>query len=357
MDIQQILRFAVNNGISDVHLKVGRAPYFRKQGRLVTQKGAPTVTSDLMVRWIAELADEEVEQAFRETREADFAYTLPGGGRFRVNAFRQQDEIGLVLRSVPPAVPTLEELGLPPILAEIAANPRGIVLVTGATGCGKSTTLAAMIEGINRRRACHVLTIEDPVEFVFEDRLAVVNQREVGRDTNSFPQALRAALRQDPDVILIGELRDLETVQTALHAAETGHLVLSTLHTVDAMETIARMISLFPPYQQEQVRLQLSTILRAVISQRLVETVDGSRTAACEILVHTELIRDLIADPARTHEIPMAVAQGRSSYGMQSFDQALHALCDEGRVSREEALAHATNPADLKMRFDGIGED
>ncbi|MGM0577042.1 MAG: type IV pilus twitching motility protein PilT [Myxococcota bacterium] len=357
MDIEQILRFAVDHGISDVHLKVGSAPYFRKDGHLVTQKHAPAVTGDLMVRWIAKLADRATQRTFEETLEADFAYTLDDCGRFRVNAFRQRDEIGLVLRHIPPGIPDIGALGLPPVLRDIADRKRGIVLVTGATGSGKSTTLAAMIDAVNTSRPCHVLTIEDPVEFVFRDKRAVVNQREVGRDTRSFPTALRAALRQDPDVILIGELRDLETVETAIHAAETGHLVFSTLHTVDAMETISRMIGLFPPHQQGQVRLQLASILEAVISQRLVRTVQGGRTAACEVMIRTELIRELIADPDRTHEIPMAIAQGRASYGMQTFDQVLHRLWKDGRVCREEALANATSAANLKMRFEGIGED
>ncbi|MCB9729628.1 MAG: type IV pilus twitching motility protein PilT [Deltaproteobacteria bacterium] len=355
MEIDQILLFAVKHGISDIHLKVDKPPYFRKDGVMVTQKGVPAVTADMLSRWLAVLGSREAVAEFNATQEADFAYVLEGVGRFRVNAFQQRGSVGLVLRHIPPRVLGFEELKLPPVLARVAMAQRGLIVVTGATGSGKSTTLAAMIEHINKSRACHILTIEDPIEFTFEDRRSVVNQREVGRDTRSFGRALKAAMRQDPDVILIGELRDLETVETAMHAAETGHLVLATLHTVDAMETISRIIGLFPPHQQDQVRTQLSSILKAVVSQRLVRTVDGARAAACEILIQTEFIRDLIADANRTHELPNAIAQGQGSYGMQTFDQGLYALWKAGRISQEEALANATNPADLRMKFEGIG--
>ena len=357
MDIDQLLTFAVKHGISDVHLKVGKTPYFRKDGVLVTQKGAPPLTPDQPLIWIKRMAPPLAVQAFEETNEADFAYAITGIGRFRVNAFKQRSNVGMVLRHIPTEIKTVKQLALPPVLATIAAFQRGIVLVTGATGSGKSTTLAAMIDHINTTRPCHILTIEDPIEFTFEDKKAVVNQREVGHDTASFPRALKAALRQDPDVILIGELRDIETVETALHAAETGHLVFATLHTVDAMETISRVIGLFPPHQQTQVRLQLSTILKAVISQRLVRTIKGGRAAACEVMLHTEFVKELIADPHRTHEIPMVIAQGKDAYGTQTFDQALHVLAKQGRISKQEALINATNPADLKMKFEGIGAD
>jgi twitching motility protein PilT len=355
MEIDQILQFAVKHGISDIHLKVSKPPYFRKDGVMVTQKGVPPVTGDMLARWLAVLASREDVAHFNSSQEADFAYTLAGIGRFRVNAFQQRGHVGLVLRHIPPRIQSFEELKLPPILGRVALSQRGLIVVTGATGSGKSTTLAAMIEHINQNRACHILTIEDPIEFTFEDRRSVVNQREVGRDTKSFGRALKAAMRQDPDVILLGELRDLETVETALHAAETGHLVMATLHTVDAMETISRIIGLFTPHQQDQVRTQLSSILKAVVSQRLVRTTDGGRAAACEVLIQTEFIRDLIADARRTHELPTAIAQGAGSYGMQTFDQALHALWKAGRITQEEALLNATNPADLRMKFEGIG--
>jgi twitching motility protein PilT len=354
MAIDQLLQFAVKHGISDVHLRVGRPAYFRRDGLLVTRKGGGEVTDSQMSQWFTMMANERHHGSFVRLSEVDFSYSLEGAGRFRVNAFRERGTMAMVLRHIPQSVPTLADLGLPATVEEIALSPRGIVLVTGATGSGKSTTMAAMVQAVNAKRACHVLTVEDPIEFVFEDDKAMISQREVGADTSSFAMALKAALRQDPDVILLGELRDLETVETALHAAETGHLVLATLHTVDAMETIGRLVGMFPPYQQEQVRYQLSTILRAVVSQRLVRTKQGGRVAACEIMVHTELIRELIADPSRTFELPSAIAQGRDVYGMQSFDQALHDLVKSNQITTQEALANASNPADLKLRFDGI---
>jgi twitching motility protein PilT len=354
MAIDQLLQFAVNHGISDVHLRAGRPAYFRRDGQLVTRKTAGVITEAQMSQWFHMMTKEAHQGSFVRLSEVDFGYSLEGAGRFRVNVFRQRGQMAMVLRHIPQQVPTLEDLELPSVVGEIALAPRGIVLVTGATGSGKSTTMAAMVQAVNASRACHVLTIEDPIEFVFEDDKAMISQREVGADTAGFAMALKAALRQDPDVILLGELRDLETVETALHAAETGHLVLATLHTVDAMETIGRLVGMFPPHQQEQVRYQLSTILRAVVSQRLVRTKQGGRVAACEIMIHTELIRELIADPSRTYELPTVIEQGRDVYGMQSFDQALHDLVKSNKLTVHEALAHATNPADLKLRFDGI---
>lgn len=354
MDLDKLLHFAVKHGISDVHLRVGRPAYFRRDGQLVTQKGATVVTEGAMGKWFAALASDRLQADYARLAEVDFGYDLEGQGRFRVNVYRERRKMAMVLRHIPKTIQTIKQLGLPSVLADIAQAPRGIVLVTGATGSGKSTTLAAMVQEVNARRACHVLTIEDPIEFVFTDEKALISQREVGSDTASFAKAMRAALRQDPDVILMGELRDLETVETALHAAETGHLVLTTLHTVDAMETIGRLISLFPPHQHMQVRQQLSTIIKAVVSQRLVRSLQGGRVPACEILVHSEYVRELIADPTRTHELPMAIAQGRDVYGMQSFDQALHDLTKTNQISQAEALANASNPSDLKLRFDGI---
>ena len=354
MAIDQLLQFAVKHGISDVHLRSGRPAYFRRDGQLVTRKGGVAVTKAQMAEWFSEIASERHQADFARLAEIDFGYTLAGQGRFRVNAYRQRGTMAMVLRHIPGEIPTLQSLGLPKVLEEIALSPRGIVLVTGATGSGKSTTMAAMVQVVNAQRPCHVLTIEDPIEFVFQDDKAMITQREVGNDTANFALAMKAALRQDPDVILIGELRDIETVETALHAAETGHLVLATLHTVDAMETIGRVVSLFPPHRHEQVRYQLSTILTAVISQRLVRTVDAGRAPACEVLRHTELVRELIADASRTHELPMIIEQGRDVYGMQSFDQALYDLVRSNKVTKMEALAHATNPSDLKLRFDGI---
>lgn len=354
MELDQILRFAVKHGISDVHLKVNRPPLFRKDGSLVSQQRTPPVTAEMMERWFRQIASERVQAEYAERHEADLSLSLSGAGRFRINAFSQRSQLAMVFRHIPPRVKSVAELGLPLVLESVAEQRRGLILATGATGSGKSTTLAAMIESINQARACHIVTIEDPIEFVFEERQAVVNQREVGADTLSFPAALRAAMRQDPDVILIGELRDLETVETAIQAAETGHLVLSTLHTVDAMETVSRLVGMFPPFQQDQVRLQLSTILRAVVSQRLVRRHGGGRVAACEIMIRTEFIRELIADPNRTHELPEAIRQGKVTYGSQTFDQALLELFNDRQVTRDEALTNATNPADLKLQMEGI---
>jgi len=354
MAIDQLLQFAVKHGISDVHLRVGRPAYYRRDGQLVTRKGARILSDAQLLEWFTMMASERHQGTFLRVAEVDFGYTLPGAGRFRVNVFRERGHMAMVLRHIPEAIPSIDELGLPPVVQELALSPRGIILITGATGCGKSTTMAAMVDEVNAKRPCHILTIEDPIEFVFADDKAVISQREIGADTANFAQALKSALRQDPDVILLGELRDLETVETALHAAETGHLVLATLHTVNATETIGRLIGMFPPHQHEQIRYQLSSILRAVVSQRLVRTKEGSRVPACEILIHTELVRELIADPARTYELPTVIEQGRDLYGMQTFDQALYELVNANKLSPHEALAHATNPSDLKLRFEGI---
>lgn len=355
MELQQILSFAVKHGISDVHLKVDKPPYFRKDGVLLTQKGAPAVKAETMAKWFAALSDERAARAYERDKEADFAYANGDGGRFRISAFCERGNLAMALRYIPKDVPTIKSLGLPPVLEEVAGATRGLVLVTGVTGAGKSTTLAALIEAMNVKRSCHVITIEDPIEYVFEDKRAIISQREVGSDTGSFAGALRAALRQDPDVILLGELRDMETTETAIQAAETGHLVLSTMHTTDASETIHRMVALFPAHQHELLRLQLSSVLRGIISQRLVRSVEGRLVAACEIMRQTELIKGLIVDPSRTSEIRMAIADGRTAYGMQTFDQALVELHGGGQISQEEALAHATNPADMRLTFDGIG--
>ena len=282
-------------------------------------------------------------------------FRSPGLGRFRVNVFQQRGSIGAVLRVIPFRIQTIEQLMMPKVLEKIAAESRGLILVTGTTGSGKSTTLAAMVDFINATETCHIMTIEDPIEFLVRDKRSIVNQREVGVDTMSFGQALKSALRQDPDVILVGEMRDLETIETALTAAETGHLVLSTLHTLDATETINRIISAFPPYQQKQVRLQLGAVLKAVISQRLVPRADGhGRVPAAEVLLATTRVRELIEDKDRTKEIHDAIAQGHVTYGMQTFDQSLMGLYRSGLVSYEEALRQATNPDDFALRVSGI---
>jgi twitching motility protein PilT len=297
------------------------------------------------------------KERFRTTSDCDLAYTVPGVARFRCNVFRSQQRVGAVLRAIPAQVRSIDELQLPPVLKSVAREPRGMVLVTGATGSGKSTTLASLIEEINRTLPHHILTIEDPIEFQFTDRRSVVNQREVGLDSASFDSALRAALRQDPDVILIGELRDLETVEIAMHAAETGHLVLGTLHTIDAHETVNRLIGFFEPHQQAQVRLQLGSVLRSVISQRLVPAAAGGRVAALEIMLNTGTVYECIIDPSRTREIRDHIRKGRAQYGMQTFDQALYDLISSGRVTQEAGLRFANNPDEVALRLSGLADD
>jgi twitching motility protein PilT len=295
------------------------------------------------------------KERWETNRECDLAYGIPGLGRFRVNVFQQRGTVAAVFRVIPFGVKSIEQLLLPKIIESIAMEQRGLILVTGTTSSGKSTTLAGMIEHINSNRTCHIVTIEDPIEFLIRDRRSIVNQREIGVDTQSFASALRAALRQDPDVILVGEMRDFETIETAITAAETGHLVMSTLHTLDATETINRIISVFPPYQQKQVRLQLASILKAVISQRLVPRADGKgRVPALEVLISTARVRECIADKDRTKELHDAIARGFTTYGMQTFDQSLMHLVRTGLVTYDEALKNVSNADDFALRFRGI---
>ncbi len=355
MELNEILKVAIKGGASDIHLKIGLPPLFRVDGALVPLRDGERVTLEEMKTMAFAMMNPVQKARFEEQREADLAYGVPGLGRFRVNIFQQRGTIGIVLRVIPFGVKTVQELHLPEVVEAISGEHRGLILVTGTTGSGKSTTLAAMIEQINSERTSHIMTIEDPIEFLIRDRRSIVNQREIGVDTHSFANALRGALRQDPDVILVGEMRDFETIETALTAAETGHLVMSTLHTLDATETINRIISVFPPYQQKQVRLQLSTVLKAVISQRLVPRADGKgRVPALEILVSTGLVRELIADKDRTKELSEAIAKGHTTYGMQSFDQSLMQLVKEGLVTYEEALKNVSNPDDFALRYRGI---
>jgi twitching motility protein PilT len=287
--------------------------------------------------------------------DVDLAYGTPDGVRYRVNLFQQRGMVGMVLRLIPPEVPPFERLNLPEIVLQLADNERGLVLVTGVTGSGKSTTLAAMVDYVNQRKAFHIVTVEDPIEYTFRDKRSVINQREVGFDTRSFSRALRAALRQDPDVILVGEMRDIETTEIAITAAETGHLVLSTLHTVDATETVNRIISMYPTHQQTQARLTLAAALRGVISQRLLPRADGKgMVPALEVLVNTERVRELIEDPHRTREISDAIAQGRHPYGMIAFDQCLADLCKAKLVTYEEAVKNSSSPSDFALLFRGV---
>ena len=355
MELNEILKVAIKGGASDIHLKTGLPPLFRVDGALVPLRDGERITLEEMKAMAFSMMNPVQKARFEEQREADLAYGIPGLGRFRVNIFQQRGTIGIVLRVIPFGVKSVQELHLPEIVEAISREHRGPILVTGTTGSGKSTTLAAMIEQINSERTSHIMTIEDPIEFLIRDRRSIVNQREIGVDTHSFANALRGALRQDPDVILVGEMRDFETIETALTAAETGHLVMSTLHTLDATETINRIISVFPPYQQKQVRLQLSTVLKAVISQRLVPRADGKgRVPALEVLVSTGLVRELIADKDRTKELSEAISKGHTAYGMQSFDQSLMQLVKEGLVTYEEALKNVSNPDDFALRYRGI---
>jgi twitching motility protein PilT len=355
MELNEILQVALRAGASDIHLKAGLPPMFRVDGALVPLKDARRMPPEEIGRMAFGIMNEYQKEKFKQTNEVDLAYGVPGLGRFRVNVFQQRGTLGVVLRVIPFKISTIEQLMLPKVLEKIAAEQRGLVLVTGTTGSGKSTTLAAMIDHINGTETCHIMTIEDPIEFLVRDKRSIVNQREVGVDTMSFGQALKSALRQDPDVILVGEMRDLETIETALTAAETGHLVMSTLHTLDATETINRIISAFPPYQQKQVRLQLGSVLKAVISQRLVPRADGKgRVPAIEVLLATARVRELIEDKDRTKEVPDAIAQGHVAYGMQTFDQSLMGLLKSGLISYEEALRQATNADDFALRVSGV---
>jgi twitching motility protein PilT len=295
------------------------------------------------------------KERFIKNREVDMGYEVYGLGRFRINVFQQRGKIRIALRIVPYQIKNLKELYLPPVLRDVSLEQRGLILVTGTTGSGKSTTLASMIDIINNERNCHIITIEDPIEFIHEDKKSIIDQREIGSDTSTFSSALRVALRQDPDVILVGEMRDFETIETALTAAETGHLVMSTLHTLNAVETINRVISVFPPYHQKQVRLQLSGVIKGVISQRLVPRANGvGRVPAVEVLVSTARVRECIVEKDKTSEINDAIGRGYTSYGMQSFDQSLMFLLQEKLITYEEALKHCSNPDDFALRVKGI---
>jgi twitching motility protein PilT len=355
MDLNQILVEALSQEASDVHIKAGAPPIFRVNGALKPwNKMKPFDLNDVS-KVAFDLMNDWQKERFIKNREVDMGYEVYGLGRFRVNVFQQRGKMRIALRIVPYQIKNLEELHLPPVLKDISLEQRGLILVTGTTGSGKSTTLAAMTDIINNERNCHIITIEDPIEFVHEDKKSIVDQREVGLDTGTFSSALRVALRQDPDVILVGEMRDFETIETALTAAETGHLVLSTLHTLNATETVTRIISVFPPYHQKQVRLQLAGVLKGVISQRLVPKADGTgRVPAVEVLVSTARVRECIIEKDKTTEINDAIARGYTTYGMQSFDQSLMFLLNESLITYEEALKHCSNPDDFSLRVKGI---
>ena len=355
VDLNEILKVAIKSGASDIHLKSGLPPMFRLDGALVPLKNAERLVPEDLQRMTVGIMNPVQKERYETNRECDLAYGIPGLGRFRVNVFQQRGTVAAVFRVIPFGVKSIEQLLLPKIIESVSMEQRGLILMTGTTGSGKSTTLAGMIEHINSNRTCHIVTIEDPIEFLIRDRRSIVNQREIGVDTQSFASALRAALRQDPDVILVGEMRDFETIETAITAAETGHLVMSTLHTLDATETVNRIISVFPPYQQKQVRLQLASILKAVISQRLVPRADGKgRVPALEVLISTARVRECIADKDRTKELHDAIARGFTTYGMQTFDQSLMHLVRTGLVTYDEALKNVSNADDFALRFRGI---
>ena len=355
-DIDASLRYLISVEGSDLHLKIPSPPLVRVHGKLSRIDGAePLIPEDTERTLRAILSDPEKLEEFAADREADFAYALPGLARFRVNAFRQRGTLSLVCRAIPHSIRTVGELNLPPVITELAEEERGIILLTGTTGSGKSTTLAAMLDHINTNMAKHIVTIEDPIEFLHVDKKSVINQREVGQDTLSFKRALRRVLRQDPDVILIGEMRDEETVHTALSAAETGHLVFSTVHTVDAAETVNRIIDFFPPHMEGQIRAMLAGTLKGVVSQRLVRSTDGGRVATCEIMRMTGRVRDMIMDPAQTGRLTEVVSEG-AYYGMQTFDQALFDHVKAGRVDVDQAMLAASSPHDFKLLLAADGK-
>ncbi len=353
--LDRVLAAARQLGASDVHLKAGLPPIFRIKGDLRTVRDVPPLTREAIAQFAVHMMNDRQREEFEANLDIDLAYGTPDGVRYRVNLFQQRGSVGMVLRLIPPEVPPFESLNLPPSVLDLANNARGVVLVTGATGSGKSTTLAAMIDYINTQSAYHIVTVEDPIEYTFRDKRSIVNQRQIGTDTESLQVALRNAMRQAPDCILIGEIRDTETMGAALAYAQSGHLVLSTLHTVDATETINRIVSMFPTHQQQQARLTLASVLRGVISQRLLPRADGkAMVPALEIMVNTERVREMIEEPARTREIKQAISEGLHPYGMVSFDQSLAALVKQRLVTYEEAVKHSSSPADFALLFRGV---
>jgi twitching motility protein PilT len=355
MELNEILTIAVKARASDVHIKTGLPPVVRIDGKLRPIPNSHRLTSEIVLAMAYSMMNTRQKEQFDSSYEVDLSYGVPGVCRFRVSAYHQRGSVALVFRAISFNVPSLESLNLPPILRKIATEERGLILVTGTTGSGKSSTLAAMIDFINENRTCNIITVEDPVEFLHRDKKSIISQREVGFDTLSFAAALKGALRQDPDVILVGEMRDLETIETAVTAAETGHLVMSTLHTLDAAETINRIISVFPPFHQRQVRMQLSSVIKGVISQRLVPRVDGKgRVPAVEVLISTARVRECIDDKEKTKQLPDAIGQGYTTYGMQSFDQSLMQLFSNKLISYEEAMRQSSNPDDFALKISGI---
>ncbi|MES2964545.1 MAG: type IV pilus twitching motility protein PilT [Bdellovibrionota bacterium] len=356
MNLVDILTAAMKKNASDVHLKAGLVPVIRKHGKLrPLQQGLPQLSAQMIDEMAASILDEKQRKIFEEKKEVDVGYGIAGLGRFRVNIFRQRGSTRMVIRNIPHQIPNFADLNLPPIVAKLAEFERGLVLVTGITGSGKSSTLAAMINHINDTQNTHILTIEDPIEFLIRDRKSIVSQRELGLDTTTFSAALRAALRQDPDVILIGEMRDPETIEIALTAGETGHLVLSTLHTLDARETINRILGAFEPHEQMQVRRQLGSVLKAVVSQRLARRKDKlGFVPAIEILIVNQRVKEMIEDPEKTKDLNLAIEDSKDSMGMQSFDQSLMDLLTKDLIDYDEALKLSSNPEDFQLRAAGV---
>ena len=355
MDLNEILTIAVKARGSDIHIKTGLPPIVRIDGKLHPIPNAQRLSPEIVGGMAASMMNDRQKRIFEENSEVDLAYAVPGLGRFRVSCYRQRGTVAMVFRAISVKIPSLEELNLPPALKKLCQEERGLILITGTTGSGKSSTLAAMIDYINNSRTCNIITIEDPVEFLHRDNKSIISQREVGTDTPTFATALKGALRQDPDVILVGEMRDYETVETAMTAAETGHLVMSTLHTMDAQETINRIIGVFPPYHQRQVRIQLAGIIKGIVSQRLVPRADGKgRVPAVEVLLGTARVRECIDDKDKTKQIRDAIAQGFVSYGMQTFDQSLMKLLTSKLITYEEALRQCSNPDDFALKVSGI---
>ncbi len=355
IDLHKLLRHAVKVGASDVHLKPGNHPHLRVHGQLGPARDYPQVQKEDTVRIVKEVLNPRHKEILSAKSEIDLSFGLEGLGRFRLAVFQQRGNIAMALRLIPTEIPRLDDLNLPPVLKEIADNQRGLVLVTGVTGSGKSTTLAAMIGHINETTACHILTIEDPIEFLFSDERSLISQRESLSDTRDFGSALRAAMRQDPDVIMVGEMRDVETITNALQAAQTGHLVMSTLHTTDAITTVDRVISMFPLSQQQDVRFQLAASLNSVVSMRLIRSsITGMRLPAVEVLRNTDLVASLVVQPERIKEVRHAMETGYTQYRMQTFDQSLFNHFREQRISKEDALRYATSPEDLRLKIQGI---
>jgi twitching motility protein PilT len=353
--IEKILTFSVNKKASDVHLKVNSAPIFRINGELVIQPDFGVLSREIIDKIAFSMMDKFQMKVFQENKDVDLAYSLADVGRFRVNIFSQRNSLSIAMRYIPFTVPSIDTLSLPSIVKSVALKERGLILVTGITGSGKSTTLASMINYINANKSVHIITIEDPIEYLHKDIKSIVNQREIGMDVYSFSHGLREALRQDPDVVLVGEMRDLETIETAITAAETGHLVMSTLHTLDAQETINRIIAVFPPYQQKQIRIQLSSVMTAVISQRLIQKADKQgRLPAAEVLIGTETIKDCILNEEKTAGIRDYIKAGNTQYGMQTFDQSLYTFYKNNLITYEDALAESTSPNDLALLISGV---